>query len=55
MNLEKGFGFSIRTVMMLAIGVIAALTIITFLNDGTSTLTNFSNTTAPQGGFLGEP
>lgn len=55
MKNEKGFNFSIRAVMLVVIGVVAALAIISFLNDGTAILENFSNTTAPEGGFLGEP
>lgn len=54
MKLRKGFNFSIRTVMIVVIGVIAALAVIAFLNDGTSILGGFSNITAPEGGFLGQ-
>lgn len=55
MNKSKGFNFSIRAVMIVAIGVVAALAIIAFLGDGASILTEFSNTTLPQEGFVGEP
>lgn len=55
MNYSKGFNFSIRAVMLVVIGIVAALTIISFLNGGTGILTEFSNTTTPGGGVLGEP
>lgn len=54
MRLHKGFNFSIRAIIIVVIGLIAALTVIAFLNDGTSTLGQFSNTTTPEGGFLGQ-
>lgn len=54
MKIQKGFSFSIRTVMLIVIGVIAGLAVIAFLNDGTAILGDFSNTTLSEGGFLGQ-
>lgn len=50
--MKKGFNFSIKAVMIVVIGLIAALTVIAFVNDGASTFTNFSNTSLPTGGFI---
>lgn len=48
----KGFNFSIKAVLILAIGLVAALTVIAFVNDGASTFINFSNTSMAAGGFI---
>ncbi|WP_414837879.1 hypothetical protein ACK3SF_00535 [Candidatus Nanosalina sp. VS9-1] len=55
MKTSKGFNFSIRTVMIVTVGVIAALVIMSFLNDGTGLFSNFTNRTVPEGGFVGQP
>lgn len=53
MRNHKGFSFSIKTVMLIVTGVIAGLTVMAFLNDGTAILGEFSNTTLPEGGIFG--
>ncbi len=54
MKSSKGFNFSLRVVMLIVMGLIAALTVIAFLGDGADMLSDFANTSTESGGFFDE-
>lgn len=50
--MRKGFNLPMKTVIILAIGLIAAMLVISLMSDGTSMFLGFSNTSTPSGGFI---